>query len=158
MKKYILFLVIVFTLNSCDITKQAFKDKSNTELKVSSETRTFRKGDTVHYNVPVIHYRDTTITTVNRQGTILKAIYDNSGKVSSIDCYASQIEQLTRENAELKQSDKLKNSAKTEKPDFGWMFYVFGTITVLIVIAFFLLFKYVKAHSELLTEITRKII
>lgn len=157
MKKYILFLVIVFTLNSCDISKQAFKDKSDTDMKLSKETHTFRKGDTVHYNVPVIHYRDTTITTVNRQGTILKTVYDNSGKVSSIDCYASQIEQLTRENAELKQSEKLKNSTKTEKADFGWMFYVFGTIIVLIGIAFLLLFKYVKAHSELLTEITRKL-
>jgi YD repeat-containing protein len=157
MKKYILFIVVIFTLISCDITKQAFKDKSNSDLKISSETRIFRKGDTVHYNVPIIHYRDTTITTVNRQGTVLKTIYDNNGKVTSIDCYASQIEQLTRENSELKLNNKEKQKEKTEKADYGWMLYVFGAISIVLSVALFLLFKYVRSHSDLLTEITRKI-
>ena len=87
---------VINLLVSCDVSKDAFKNKSETTTKEITEVITKRIGDTVHYSVPNVTYRDTVIYSVNHQGTTLKTIYDNSGNITSIDCYASAIDEIRR--------------------------------------------------------------
>jgi len=138
------FLLLLLILTSCDIQKQATKSKSDTELKENIETITKRVGDTVRYEVPKITYRDTIIYTTNRQGTTLKTVYDNSGSISSIDCFASAIEEIKRENREFKESLKDKEKVKTEDFDSSFILYIVIGIVILGMFALFLAFLYLK--------------
>ena len=70
----LLILSIIFTLFSCDIQKKAIKSKEDRTVSELQERTIKRKGDTVTYTVPKITYRDTTIYTVNRQGTTFRMI------------------------------------------------------------------------------------
>jgi len=138
------FLLLLLLLTSCDIQKQATKSKSDTELKENIETITKRIGDTVRYEVPKITYRDTIIYTTNRQGTTLKTVYDNSGSISSIDCFASAIEEIKRENREFKESLKDKEKVKTEDFDSSFILYIVIGIVILGMFGLFLAFLYLK--------------
>ena len=154
MKKIILILALIL-LVSCDIQKEASKTKTDTNLKQSEETHTFRKGDTVSYSIPKISYKDTTIYTTNRQGTTLRTIYDNNGKVSNVECYASQIEELTRKNVEFQQALKEKQSTKTEKANFGWVFYLVGGVVLVLFFAIFMIYRMINNHAKIISEISK---
>ena len=154
--KYLLFLPF-FLFISCDIQKQSQKSKIDTNLKTSEEIHTFRKGDTVSIRVPKITYKDTTIYTTNRQGTTLQTIYDKQGNISNIDCYASQIEELTKRNSELEQSDKEKQSSKVEKANMDWVLYIVIGAVIIVLIGLFLVLRQLKGHAEIIKAIVDKV-
>ena len=124
MKNKLLFLLIISFFVSCDITKSAVKSKTDTLIKDEIETKTFRKGDSVSFRPENIKYKDTTIYRVSKENTTLRTVYDASGNIRDIDCYASQIEELTRRNLVLEQSQKNKESEKTEKFDSSFILYL----------------------------------
>ena len=116
----LLFLLIF----SCDVSKSAIKSKIDTIVKDEIEVKTFRKGDSVSFRPQNIKYKDTTIYRVSKENTTLRTVYDANGNIRDIDCYASQIEELTRRNLVLEQSEKNKASEKTEKFDSSFIIYL----------------------------------
>lgn len=158
MKTFIQVLILVLCLQSCDIKKRAIKNKTDRTLTEATETITKRKGDTVSYIVPKITYRDTTIYTVNRQGTTLKTVYDNTGNISQIDCMSSLIDLIERTNKRMDENIKSKDQQKEEKFDSIIILYIMlGLALIVIVVAFFgfrILNKHGSAISTILKQIT----
>ena len=153
---WIFVIIVSLFLNSCDIQKEAAKTKSDTGFKENIETQTFRKGDTVHYEIPKVIYKDTTIYRTNRQGTTMKTVYDQGGNIASIDCFASAIAEIRKENREFQQSLKEKESKKTENFDSTFILYIIGGIVIIGIFALFLMFLYVKKNTALLTTYFNK--
>jgi hypothetical protein len=147
-----LLLSLVWLLNSCDIQKEAAKTKTDTDFKENIETKTFRKGDTVTYEIPKITYKDTTIYRTNRQGTTIRTVYDQGGNISNIDCFASAIEEIKKENREFKESIKDKESKKTEDFDSSFIFYIMGGLVLMVFFALFLGYLYIKKNTALITQ------
>lgn len=156
MKKliYVLVLLICF---SCDIMKQSTKSKGETSATENIETITKRKGDTVSLVVPKITYRDTTIYTVNRQGTTLKTVYDERGKISNIDCFASAIEEMNKTNRQFFEQWKEKDKTKEEKFDSSFILYIVGGVVILGAIALFLMYKTINRNSKAIELILNKL-
>lgn len=148
----LLIMSLVFLLNSCDIQKEAVKSKSDTGFTENIESQTYRKGDTVHYEIPKVIYKDTTIYRTNRQGTTIKTVYDQGGNISSIDCFASAIAEFRKENREFQQSLKDKESKKTENFDSSFFIYIGAAIVILGIVALILFFIYVKKNTALVTQ------
>ena len=135
---------LFFLLTSCDIQKEAAKTKSDTGFKENIETQTFRKGDTVRYEIPNVTYKDTTIYRTNRQGTTIKTVYDQGGNIASIDCFASAIAEIRKENREFQQSLKEKESKKTEDFDSSFLLYIIAGVAVLGILVLIVMFMYFK--------------
>lgn len=133
MKKYILILLV---LSSCNVQKKALKNKTDRQLTEQVETITKRLGDTVTYSVPNIVLKDTTIYTVNRQGTTLKTVYNKQGSISEIDCYTSMIEEVTKINRQLLEQIKEKNQEKQETFKPANFFYALGFVLLIVLIGF----------------------
>lgn len=150
---YISLLWILTAIFSCDIHKKSQKSKVDTNLTEETETKTFRKGDTVHYEVPKITLKDTVIYTYSRQGTVLKTVYDASGKVSDIDCVASAIELYEKKRTELEQTEKSKEKEKTESLSDRFILYIIGGIVILGMFAFLLMFMYVRKNTKIVTNV-----
>lgn len=132
--KISLLLLILFT--SCNVKKQALKNKEDRKLTEQTEVITKRKGDTVTYVIPNIKYKDTTIYTVNRQGTTLRTVYDNTGNIQQIDCFASMIEEITRSNRELVEAIKQKEVDKEENFNPTNLFYAIGFVLLIVLVGF----------------------
>ena len=126
----LLFLLIF----SCDVSKSAVKSKNDTLIKDEVEIKTFRKGDSVFFRPQNIKYKDTTIYRVSKENTTLRTVYDENGNIRDIDCYASQIEELTRRNLVLEQSEKNKASEKTEKFNSSFILYFMIALVIIAVI------------------------
>jgi len=160
-KVLITLLLLSFILlfaTSCDIQKSATKSKSNSDFSENIENRSFRKGDTVHYEIPKVFYKDTTIYRTNRQGTTIRTVYDQNGNMSSIDCFASAIEEIKKENRQFQQSLLDKNKTKTENFDSTFVFYIMGGVVLIVFFALFLFFLYIKKTTVAQTALLTKII
>lgn len=144
MKYYLLILLIALTA-SCDIQKASVKSKSESDLNEQIETTRKRVGDSVTF-IPQfkVIYKDTTVYTVNRQGTTIRTIYDKSGTVSSVDCYASLIDEMIKENRRLLTSDKDKTKEKTETFSSTWVVYVMIGVVLMVALALFLFYQYMR--------------
>lgn len=140
----VILIVILAVTCSCDIQKEAVKSKSETELKENIETITKRLGDTVVY-IPNVRYKDTTIYTTNRQGTTLKTVYAPNGNIASIDCFASTIDEIKRENREFQQSLKDKEQVKTEDFDSSFIVYIVIGVVIIFLFGLFLLFLIIRS-------------
>jgi len=151
--KYVVMIVLFVIACSCDIQKQASKVKSEVAEKTSIETITKRKGDSVSYKIPNITFKDTTIYTVNRQGTTLKTVYNESGSIASIDCFASAIEEIKRENREFKESIKDKAKEKTEEFDNSFILYIVIGLVVIVIFALLIMFFYLNKNSKSINQI-----
>lgn len=141
------WLLIVFTaatLNSCDIQKRAVKSKTDRSITEQTETITKRKGDTVRYTIPKVVYKDTTIYTVNRQGTTLRTVYDNNGTISQIDCFASMIDEISRSNRLLVEAIKEKDKEKTETFNPQHFIYAIAALALIVLIGFVVVFRKVN--------------
>lgn len=156
MKKVFFVLIILLALSlmmlfvSCDIQKEAIKTKTDTTFQEQIETKTFRRGDTVRYEIPNVIYKDTTIYRTNRQGTTIRTVYDQTGNISNIDCFSSAIEEIKKENREFQQSIKDKKSKKTEEFNSTFIFYIVGAVVLIIFLALILIFLYVKSKTAIL--------
>jgi len=146
----ILFSVWLLVSTSCDTLKDFTKEKSQTTEKTNTETITRRKGDTVRYEVPVVRYKDTTVYKSNEKGTTLKIIYDKNGNVSNADCFASQFEEIRRENREVQQSIKDKDKHKEVKQNFDWLIYAMIGFVFVVCFALVLGFIYIKQQTAFL--------
>lgn len=137
MKTLLKILLIVFLTSgicSCDIQKESSKQKNDIDFTERIETKEIRKGDTVTYIVPVIKYKDTVITTVSRQGTVLKTYYDNQGNISKSDCISAEIELLRNEIRTLNDKTTTKEKTKEEKyfdNPLLWIIIAFAVIVLL---------------------------
>jgi len=142
------FLILILAVTcSCDIQKEAVKSKSDTTEKTQTETITKRLGDTVVY-IPNVRYKDTTIYTTNRQGTTLKTVYAPNGNIASIDCFASAIDEIKRENREFQQSLKDKEKVKTEDFDSSFILYIVIGVVIIFLFGLFLLFLIIKSKLK----------
>jgi hypothetical protein len=160
MKSFIIKIILfssLFLVVSCDITKQAFKNKSEASGKESIETVTKRKGDTVTYTIPNVILKDTIVYTVNRQGTTLRTVYDQTGSISSIDCFASAIEEIKKENREFQESIKEKEKQKTEDFDSSFILYIVSAIVILGIFALLLLFFFINKNTKAVTEVLNRL-
>ena len=162
-RAFVYILLTLFTVLmalpfvSCDIMKQSTKSKGEASGSEQIENKTFRKGDTVHYSVPRITYKDTTIYTTNRQGTTLRTVYDERGQVSNIDCFASAIQEISKQNREFFEQFKDKEKVKEEKFDSSFILYIVAGIVVLGGIALFLLYKLQSKNANAIQQILSKI-
>lgn len=136
MKTLIKIILIVFLTSgicSCEIQKEASKQKNEIDFTEKIETKEIRKGDTVTYIVPVIKYKDTVITTVSHQGTILKTYYDKDGNISQSDCISAEIDLLRNEIRTL--SDQSTNeNIKVDKSFFDSEIFIWICIALALVI------------------------
>lgn len=155
---YICFVyVLLFSMCSCDIYKKSSKTKSDTDTTEQIETKTFRKGDTVTYQIPNIVLKDTTIYTYNRQGTTLKTVYNTQGQISQVDCFSSAIEEFKKENRQILETIKQKDSEKKEEMNTDWIMYGFIMIGVVLMFAFLLFYFYIKSQTASFTAILEKL-
>lgn len=144
------FIALSFT--SCDITKSASKTKLDTTLKDDLETKRLRKGDSVgYYPDRNIILKDTTIYRVSKENTVLRTVYDSSGNISSVECTAAQIEELTRRNIILEQELKQKDSTKEENFDSSFILYIIVGIVVLGMFAMILMFVLINKNTKAVT-------
>ena len=155
-KNLVILLLLLLVCCSCDIQKEATKTKTDTGFKENIETKTYRKGDTVTYEIPNVIFKDTTIYRKNTQGTILKTVYDKTGSIASIDCFASAIEEFKKENREFQQSIKEKESKKTEDFDSSFIIYIMIGIVILVAFALFLMVLYIKKNIADATQFLNK--
>lgn len=114
-KNIIIIILLCFVFCSCSVQKKQESINKETFTKEYIETTTTRIGDTVRFEVPNLIYKDTVIYRINKQGTILKTVYDKGGKVTSIDCMASKFEELKRENRDIKELLIKKTKEKTKE-------------------------------------------
>jgi len=132
-------LILLILLSSCKIQKDQGKTKSDIKETEQTETITKRKGDTVYYKVPKITYKDTTIYTVNKQGTTLRTVYNDNGNIDQIECFSSVIEEITRSNRELMEVIKEKSKTKEESLSGSIILYFFvGLALLLFVFMYFM--------------------
>ena len=154
--KNIIYTLLVLSIVSCDVQKISDKVKDDSNYKENTEVKTFRQGDTVRFEIPNIKFKDTTIYRTNRQGTTIQTVYDRQGTVKSIDCYASRIEELTRQNIEYQKNSKQKQSAKTEKFNTVWVLYFVIGIVIIFVVALLLMFLYIKKNTAVISAFISK--
>lgn len=150
------YLLVALLLLSCDVQKVFDKTKEDSNYKENTEIKTFRKGDTVHFEIPRVSFKDTIIYRTNVQGTTIKTVYDKSGKVSNIDCYASRIEELTRQNIEYKKNLKQKSSEKSEKFNSTWVLYIVIGIIIIVTIALLLMYLYIRKNTSIVSALLSK--
>lgn len=154
--KNIIYTLLVLTIVSCDVQKISDKSKDNSNYKENTEVKTFRQGDTVHFEIPKVTFKDTIIYRTNRQGTTIQTVYDKQGTVKSIDCYASRIEELTRQNIEYQKNTKEKQSVKTEKFNTTWILYFAIGIVIVVIVALLLMFLYIKKNTAVVSAFLSK--
>ncbi len=116
--------------------KQTDNDTTLTEQTVQKTTRI---GDTVRFTVPKVIYRDTTIYSVNRQGTTLRTVFNEQGNVSEIECLSSRIDELIEINRGLRET-KSDRESESEKESKG----ININIIIVAALAFVFLFAYKK--------------
>ena len=126
---FIIAILFILFMTSCEVMKSYSKDKDRSSGTVQTEEIIYRKGDTVHYEVPVYHFSDTTIYRKNEYGTTIKTVFDKSGNVSAVDCYASAIEQIRRSQAAFQNNIKNKDGQKETKPNTDIaMYFIIGFV------------------------------
>jgi hypothetical protein len=154
--KNIIYILLALIIVSCDVQKVSDKTKDNSNYKEDTEVRTFRKGDTVRFEIPKISFKDTIIYRTNKQGTTIQTVYDNKGTIKSIDCYASRIEELTRQNIEYQKNIKEKQSEKTEEFNTTWALYFATGFVIIIIVALLLMFLYIKKNTAVVSALLSK--
>ena len=157
MKKLIYIIAVLFLTSSCDIQKKAIKNKQDRTISELEERTIKRKGDTVSYTIPKVTYKDTIIYTINRQGTTLRTVYNDSGNISQIECFSSLIEITERLERMTEEVIKSKDSEKTEEFDSSFILYIIIGVVLLGAFALFLIYKTLNKNSQAVTAILNKI-
>ena len=152
----VLYLML-FLFVSCDIQKKAQKTKADTEINSSIVSKKYREGDSVSYRPGKIILKDTTIYRVTKNNTRLETVYDSNGAIRDINCYAAQIEEITKERESLKQQLKEKSSEKIEKANLDWVLYLVLGFVLVLTIGFFFLFKTINKHAAFIEKVTENL-
>lgn len=154
----LIIVSILLTLSSCDIQKKNIKQKEDRTVSELTERTIKRKGDTVTYVIPNIKLKDTTIYTVNRQGTTLRTVYDNRGTIEQIDCFSSLIEITERNEKLLQEVLKSKDREKTEEFDSSIILYGFLGIGFLFAIGLFFGLNFLNKNTKALNMVLEKVV
>lgn len=133
-KWYLLTLVII--VSSCNLLRNVDNKKKKTDLTENLSKQTTRIGDTVRYTLPLIKYKDTTIYTVNRQGTTLKTVFDRTGNVSEIECMSSMIDELIQMNRRLLEDKSDRVTENEFTGGINWTFIALGGMAIIGIIVF----------------------
>ena len=153
MKKLIYIIAVLFLTSSCDIQKKAIKNKQDRTISELEERTIKRKGDTVSYTIPKVTYKDTIIYTINRQGTTLRTVYNDTGNISQIECFSSLIEITERLERMTEEVIKSKDSEKTEEFDSSFILYIIIGVVLLGAFALFLMYKTLNKNSQAITAV-----
>lgn len=156
MRNFILVFLASFMLFSCDIQKQASKSKTETDYQEDYEHTRKRKGDTVAF-IPRIQYRDTTIYTVNREGTTIRTVFDKQGNLQSAECFASMIEEMFKGQLQLQQSTKDKEKEKTEEVNTEWILYIIIAVVVIVCFFIFMMFRMMNQNAAAMKIILERL-
>jgi len=147
--------LILALLFSCDIQRDVTKTKDSTDLKEALERTTTRKGDTVSYKT-VLHVKDTTIYTVNRQGTTLKTVYDSNGNVSQVDCFASAISEILKYNKDLQQESSTKDKTESAGLCDTLILGIIGGVVLIVCFGFFMVQRSINKNAAAVTAVIDK--
>lgn len=150
-------LLILWVFTSCDIQKKAIKNKEDITTSEVQERTIKRAGDTVRYTVPKITYKDTTIYTVNRQGTTLRTVYGNSGQIEQIDCISSLIEVTERLERMTEEVIKSKDREKTEEFDSSVILYGFIGLALIIAVLAFFFFRFLGQNTRAMNKVLERL-
>jgi hypothetical protein len=153
----IISVVVIALLSSCDVQKKAIKNKTDRIVSELEERTIKRKGDTVIYTIPNIKLKDTIIYTVNRQGTTLRTVYNDTGNISQIECFSSLIEITERLERMTEEVIKSKDREKTEEFDSSFILYIIICVVILGVFTLFLMYKTLNKNTQAITTILNKI-
>jgi len=151
-----LLIILLLCLTSCDVQRQVAKTNSRTDTQEQLEQITQRKGDTVTYK-NVLHVKDTTIYTVNKQGTTLRTVYDSSGNVSQVDCFSSAISEILKYSKDMQQANSTKDKTESAKFDPTFIYVAGGGITIVLCFFIFLLYRTINQNTKLLQGLSQKL-
>ena len=150
----IFYILAICTLVSCDVQKKISKSETDTNYKEVFEQKEYRKGDTVRFEIPVAHYKDTVIYVRSEKGTTQKIIYDSQGKAST-ECISAAVDIVTSITKELQQQQKEKDKDEDYKLDLTpliWALAGLGFVVLLMLILIaWILYKIKKPTSILPT-------
>lgn len=148
MKYFLIFIVIIFTF-SCKTIKDVNKNKEDRQLTENSRIITTRVGDTVHYEVPNIILKDTTVTIKNyKTGTTQILKYNDEGKLTSAECISGLIQIIEENNRILIENiNEMNKHKEVEIPTSIFIYFFVGMalfISIIMIVFFFLMKKYLK--------------
>lgn len=145
--KKLLVIGLVLFLSSCKVLKKTNKRKEDSTATEQIIQKTFRKGDTVTYKVPNVILKDTTIYTYNRVGSTVVTRFDKEGKVDSVACIASALEEFSKINRELVRAISEKDR-EVERDSTGWIWAAFGAFALVFLVCFSYLVLQLKKVSK----------
>lgn len=158
MKNSILYLVVIFLLASCTVTKQTNTDKTNiktdssnvTDITEKIDTTVKIKADTSNYNnLPVTIFTDTADTTpVVLENTTTKVIIKKK-KTGKVDITVIkkeqevkvQFERHTRSETHLKKAIRMVNKETNTQTRYGHALIIIPVILLLLLILLYYLYR-----------------
>jgi len=154
--KYLIAFFLMSAIWSCDIQREVSKTKDSTDTQEALERTTTRKGDTVAYKT-VLHVKDTTVYTVNRQGTTLKTVYDSNGNISQTECFASAISDILKYTKDIQQDSSTKEKVEQYRFDPTIIYAIGGVIVLLGGLFLFFLYRSINKQSAIINTIVEKL-
>lgn len=134
-KAFFLILAIL-TATSCKVSKDLLKVDNKSDFKEQIITKTIKKGDTVTFLVPRVRYKDTTITTINKVGTVLHTRFDKSGQVADIKCIEQAMNEFRIEMRQALSETKVKDKKKETKTTLSFELIALGVLALALVFLF----------------------
>lgn len=150
LKKNHIIAVLIILLVGCKSTKDKFKSDIDRTTTETVKKTTQRKGDTVTYVVPNIILKDTVITKTNTlTGTTQILRYNDEGKLTAAECISGVVQIIEESNRKVIEAIQESNKHKETEISPTVILYLFIGfalfIVIILVVAFFILKKYLKA-------------
>ncbi len=150
-------LAFILLFYSCDIQKQATKNKKQSDATEEITTISKRAADTLEFVIPKFNYKDTTIYHINRiTGTQGVIRYDKSG-VASVECITAELDELKKEIRTWSETEKDKTSEKTENINTTVMLYMMLGFVAIVLGAMFLVVRSFNKNSELIKKALERV-
>lgn len=154
LKTTYLTLIIILLFTACKSSKEVQRNEQDRQLTENFKTTTTRVGDTVHYKVPNIIFKDTIIRIKNKQGTTQILKYDQSGRLTDTECLSSVIEVIQENNRILIENiNEMNKTKETEISASIFIYFFIGLALFLVIVlgvAFIFLKKYLKTVIPIL--------
>lgn len=151
-------LIVLFALLvSCKASKDLSRTENSESTNSGREELTFRPGDTVSWISPNVtrgpiavfdptiqswtvrdttlyryHFKDTTITRVSKNNTVLQVKYDSTGQVARVDCITPELLQYLKEWNQAQKEEKTKDVSVSMRT-IDW-FYLAAIIAIFLLL------------------------
>lgn len=151
-------LILLFVLLvSCNASRQLTRSDQSESANSGREELTVRPGDTVSWTSPNVtrgpiavfdpainswtvrdttlyryHFKDTTITRVSKNNTVLQVKYDSTGQVARVDCITPELLQYLKEWNNFQKEDNQKEVAATMRT-IDW-FYLAAIVAIFLLL------------------------